>query len=103
MKDSNLPIIREVIHQFLPGSQILLFGSRARGTNRPDSDYDILVLIDQELSPKERMPFRTAIRVKLIEWDILSEIIVQSVSEANEKKTYPGHIIGTAFEEGVWL
>ena len=103
MIDSNLPIIKEVVHQFLPGSRVLLFGSRARGTNRPDSDYDILVLIDKELSPKERMPFRTAIRVKLIEWDILSEILVQSVSEANIKKTFTGHIIKTALEEGVWL
>ena len=26
---------------------IILFGSRARGTNRPDSDYDLLVVSDQ--------------------------------------------------------
>lgn len=26
---------------------IILFGSRARGTNRPDSDYDLLVISDQ--------------------------------------------------------
>ena len=26
---------------------IILFGSRARGTNRPDSDYDLLVLSER--------------------------------------------------------
>ena len=31
-----------------PGSTILLFGSRARGDERPDSDWDILVLLDKE-------------------------------------------------------
>jgi len=103
MSDKNLPIIKTVVHQYLPGSRILLFGSRARRTNREDSDYDILVLIDKELTPKERMPFRTAIRVKLIESDILSEILVQSESEVNIKKNWAGHIIRTALQEGIWL
>jgi len=103
MNDSNIPIIKNVVHHFLPGSRILLFGSRARGTNREDSDYDILVLIDQELSPREKMPFRTAIRRKLIESDILSEIIVQTETETKIKRTLPGHIIKTAMQEGIWL
>src|ERR1700722_9930602 len=100
MKDSNLPIIREVVHQFLPGSRVLLFGSRARGTNREDSDYDVLVLIEQELSPKEKMPFRTAIRLKLHEFDIYSEILVQTESEAEIKKAITGNIIRNALQEG---
>jgi len=101
--DANINIIKAVVHEFLPGSKILLFGSRARGTNRQDSDYDILVLIDNELSPREKMPFRTAIRRKLIDWNIISEILVQSNQEAKLKKSLPGHIIGTAFKEGVWI
>jgi len=31
-----------------PGSTILLFGSQARGDARPDSDWDVLVLLDKE-------------------------------------------------------
>ena len=31
-----------------PKSSLLLFGSRARGDARPDSDWDILVLLDKE-------------------------------------------------------
>lgn len=31
-----------------PGSTIMLFGSRARGDARPDSDWDVLVLLDKE-------------------------------------------------------
>ena len=31
-----------------PGSTILLFGSQARGDARPDSDWDVLVLLDKD-------------------------------------------------------
>lgn len=35
--------------QILPkGSHLWLYGSRARGTNRPDSDWDLLVLVDKD-------------------------------------------------------
>ena len=35
--------------QLLPkGSHLWLYGSRARGDARPDSDWDLLVLVDQE-------------------------------------------------------
>ncbi len=29
-------------------AEVYLFGSRARGDNRPDSDWDILILVDDE-------------------------------------------------------
>ena len=35
--------------QILPkGSELWLYGSRARGDNRADSDWDLLVLVDKE-------------------------------------------------------
>lgn len=40
--------IVEAIQKVAPGSEIYLFGSRARGDARPDSDWDVLVLIDGE-------------------------------------------------------
>ncbi len=30
------------------GTKIILFGSRARGDERPDSDWDVLVLLDKK-------------------------------------------------------
>jgi uncharacterized protein len=40
--------IRRSIHGKDPNAEAFLFGSRARGDNRKDSDWDILILVDCE-------------------------------------------------------
>jgi uncharacterized protein len=44
--DSVLNNISSAIHKQDPSAKAFLFGSRARGDNRPDSDWDILILVD---------------------------------------------------------
>ena len=44
--DETLEKIRDVIVETVHPDKIILFGSRARGTNREDSDYDIFILKD---------------------------------------------------------
>ena len=42
------PLLRTIaaeIQAAIPGAQVRLFGSRARGTARPDSDLDLLVTV----------------------------------------------------------
>lgn len=41
--------IRQLLIQHLPpGGRAVLFGSQARGDARPDSDWDILIVLDKE-------------------------------------------------------
>ena len=46
--EGNLIIsrIKKTIHSNDPNAVAFLFGSRARGDNKPDSDWDILILVD---------------------------------------------------------
>ena len=45
-------IAKKIVEVFHP-TQIVLFGSRARGEARPDSDVDLLVVYDGPLSRRE--------------------------------------------------
>lgn len=41
-------MIRERVHHSEPTAKVLLFGSRARGDYRKDSDWDVMVLLQDD-------------------------------------------------------
>lgn len=45
--------IKKTIHDKDPKAEAFLFGSRARGDNRSDSDWDILILVDSSMVTNE--------------------------------------------------
>lgn len=47
--ESVLKLVKAMVLEAEPTAQVMLFGSRARGDARPDSDWDIMVVVD---SPK---------------------------------------------------
>jgi predicted nucleotidyltransferase len=48
--DKNLILekIKKSVHKNDPSAEAWFFGSRARGDNRSDSDWDILILVDAQ-------------------------------------------------------
>ena len=58
-KEKNLLLrCRESIHKISPKAKVILYGSRARGDAVPESDYDLLVLVDHPVTLKEEDIFR---------------------------------------------
>ena len=41
---------RDIVVAIEPGADVILYGSHVRGDSRPDSDYDIFVLVDCSLT-----------------------------------------------------
>ena len=63
--------VREVVRRFIPAATVLLYGSVARGTQNPESDYDILVLTDQPMSSRREDKARDVVYDIQLERDVL--------------------------------
>jgi uncharacterized protein len=46
--------IKELVCAIEPTAKVFLYGSRARNDARPDSDWDILILVDGVVNPSRR-------------------------------------------------
>ena len=57
-KNSIVKDIRNYVNQVDPTADVILYGSRARGEENPDSDWDILVLTDSAANLKTERRFR---------------------------------------------
>ena len=47
-KENILTQIKKIVTDKEPSAKIYLYGSRSKGTARPDSDWDIVVLLNKD-------------------------------------------------------
>lgn len=50
--------IRTLVREIDPSAEVILYGSRARGDYHPESDWDILILVDSEVDLNYERLFR---------------------------------------------
>lgn len=55
MLPSALQNIKSTVQNYFPGSQVLLFGSRARMEGMDDSDYDLMIITQQSFPPRKNI------------------------------------------------
>ena len=65
---------KAAIKGIVPDAEIILYGSRARGQAHPDSDYDLLVLTDEEADLDMEEEIRSAIFDLQLEYDVLLSV-----------------------------
>ena len=76
--DAWLPQIVGRIVRAVDPVRIILFGSRARGDSRPDSDYDLLVVMDELANRRET---RVEIRRSFVDLAVGADVLVATLAE----------------------
>ena len=89
-------MVRKIVRQFHP-DRVILFGSRAKGTARPDSDVDLLVVMPVEGSRREKA---IEIRGALHGMGVPKDVVVTTPEDFAWRKDVPGTIERPASLEG---
>jgi len=104
MKEKIKKIINKVLEEKgIKVERIILFGSRARGDFKENSDWDLLIIVEEKISRDERVEILHFIRRKLADEFIPSDVIIKSKEEVEERQKVIGSVIKNAMEEGIWL
>ena len=72
--------IRDTVRAVEPTAQIILYGSRARGNAEPDSDWDLLVLLDGDAT-YDRID---GVRHRLYELEWETDTVLSSIVRGKE-------------------
>ena len=82
--------------------KIILFGSRARGDFKEDSDWDFFIVVDQDLTFGQKKEILSNIYKKLAEQENKSfELIITSEKKFTEMKNYVGTLSYEVDKEGI--
>jgi predicted nucleotidyltransferase len=91
-------LLRSVVAYFNP-RKVILFGSLARGEADPDSDVDLLILLDDE-APTDHLSWRASYEARR-DYHRAAEIVPCRESEFRRRARIVGSLAHTAASEGV--
>jgi len=97
-RDPKLKIIVERLVAAFGPEKIYLFGSKARGDEGPDSDYDLLVVVPDD-APEQRKRSRLAYET-LRGTGIAADVLVCTHSYFEMRRHLKASLPGTVLREG---
>ncbi|OHD54622.1 MAG: hypothetical protein A2014_07365 [Spirochaetes bacterium GWF1_49_6] len=113
--DKILIDISKIIQRILsnnkvPLNKIILFGSRAKGTNFYNSDFDLLLMIEIKLNRTQKAVLAKKIRNELADLYLKNritsgtDIIIRTPAEAEEFRSLAFSVTAQALKEGkvIW-
>jgi uncharacterized protein len=87
-KDWIIYQVKESVRKIDPKAKVILFGSKARGDSKKDSDWDFLILTSQKVNEKLKRTIReNLIDTELEAEEVISTIIYSKKSWLNYKNT----------------
>ncbi len=97
----NDELIEEITHRLAaaaPGAKVILFGSRSRGEEGPDSDVDLLVIEPEEVERPRAESAR--LRRALRGFGVGLDVIVVSREHVDAWGHFEGSLLNDALTEG---
>ncbi len=90
----------EIVRLISP-QRIILFGSRARGDARADSDVDLLIVQDRPFTPEQsRYKQMGYLWRRLARFRVPKDILIYTPAEIAIWRDSKNHVIGYALREG---
>jgi uncharacterized protein len=87
-------VVDQIVARFSP-RQVILFGSRAQGRARPDSDVDLLVITDRPAGPDASLRIR-----RRIEYAFPLDLIVCDTKRLHDRVAAGDFLLGDAVRRG---
>jgi uncharacterized protein len=104
LRENFLEAMVQAIVQEVAPEKIILFGSRARGQEGPDSDMDLLIIErDPFGAGRSRRAEMARVRRALSSFRVPKDILVYSSDEAAKWGQSTNHILARSLREGKLL
>lgn len=102
--DPRISTVAAGIAAAIPEAQVRLFGSRAKGTARPDSDVDLLITVpDLWITSHDRIRVLGALWRQCSSHRLPLDLLLYSESEVLERRQYRSAVTTRAYAEGILL
>ena len=102
--DPRISAIASGIAATIPAAQVRLFGSRARGTARTNSDVDLLITVpDPWLASHDRVHVLGDLWRRFSCHQLPLDLLLYSESEVIERQQFRSAVTTQAYQEGILL
>jgi predicted nucleotidyltransferase len=91
----------EAVRRDYPDAKVVLYGSQARGQATPESDVDMLILVNSEVTSQERSLIHDRLYEIGLECDVVISAIIKSVPHWERPMSRATSLYQAVQDEGI--